>query len=100
MPRDWRERLVDPSASARTASAEIYRRRWREFVVILLVGIPALAASSIGAPADPRLTTGSVMGVGAVAAGFLLWRLHWLEVEGRERWRQRMIREAEDRLRE
>ena len=98
--REWRERLVDPSPGARAASAATYRRRWLEFVLILLLGIPALATSGIGAPADRQLTTGIVIGFAAVAGGFLLWRLHRFEVEGRARWRQRLLDGSEERVAE
>ena len=95
MSKEMRQRLVDPTPEAVAANRARYRRRWIELTIVVLLVLPAQMLASSGAPLWAPIP--AVIGWGAVAigGGYLLWRLHRFETEGRARWRQRLHAEGD-----
>jgi hypothetical protein len=90
---------VDRTEPAATRNQIRFRRRRLEFLIAVAFGwIPAVVFEGAFGPADPRVTRAIFAMTAAAVAVYLFRSLRRFDREGRERYVNRTIAEAQERL--
>ena len=96
--RRWLDHLVDRAPAVLARNRARFRVRLLQILTVLVAVVPAGWASQLAGPANTTVTTAATIITGGLGGGYILWRLPQFEVDGRARYRARLMAEGEANL--
>jgi hypothetical protein len=98
LSRERLAQLLDRDPIAQAANKARFRGRVIQLGIVVLGVIPAWLAAPLTATGGGVPTGAIVFPVLAACGGYLIWGLYRFEVEGRRRYRARIVTEGQARL--